>query len=82
MKKPIVKSPGKGTFRTGRGFSLGELADAGLTIDEARRLGIAVDRRRKSVRKENIEALKTCIEGLAIHRGGGKPPRGSNTRKA
>jgi len=73
LKRPIVKSPGKRTFRIGRGFSLGELADAGLTIDEAKRLRIAVDRRRKSVRKENIEALKTYIKGLAIRRGGEKP---------
>jgi len=74
LKKPIVKSPGKRIFRIGRGFSLGELADAGLTIDEAKRLGIAVDRRRKSVRKENIEALKTYIESLAIRRSREKPP--------
>lgn len=64
MKRPIVKSPGRKTFRIGRGFSLGELAEVGLDMDRARRLGIAVDRRRKTVRKENIEALKAYIESM------------------
>ncbi|MBS7642733.1 MAG: ribosomal protein L13e [Candidatus Bathyarchaeia archaeon] len=64
MKRPIVKSPGRKTFRIGRGFSLGELAEVGLSIDKARRLGIAVDRRRKTVRRENIEALRTYIESM------------------
>lgn len=67
MKRPIVKSPGRKVFRIGRGFSLGELAEVGLDIDKARRLGIAVDRRRRSVRKENIEDLKAYIKSLAIH---------------
>lgn len=64
MKRPIVKSPGRKTFRIGRGFSLGELAEVGLDMDRARRLGIAVDRRRKTVRKENIEALKAYMESM------------------
>ncbi|MEM2739764.1 MAG: ribosomal protein L13e [Candidatus Bathyarchaeia archaeon] len=64
MKRPIVKRPGRGTFRIGRGFSLGEVIEVGLTIDKARRLGVAVDRRRKTVRRENIDALKAYIKGL------------------
>ncbi|MGP3666809.1 MAG: ribosomal protein L13e [Candidatus Bathyarchaeota archaeon] len=44
--------------RIGRGFSIGELKEAGLSIDKARKLGIYVDERRKSKHQENVEALK------------------------
>ncbi len=45
-------------WRPARGFSLGELKEAGLTIAEARRLGIPVDTRRKSKHEENVKRLK------------------------
>lgn len=47
-----------GKTRFGRGFSQGELANAGIHIKEALKLGIPVDIRRKTTHKENIEALK------------------------
>lgn len=43
--------------RIGRGFSLGELERAGMSLSEARRLGIYVDRRRDTVHEWNVEAL-------------------------
>jgi len=63
---PIVYKPGTGGLRTrkGRGFSLGELREAGLDPNTARKLGIYVDRRRKSIHKENVEALKKYLEEL------------------
>ncbi|MEM0017152.1 MAG: ribosomal protein L13e [Candidatus Korarchaeum sp.] len=43
--------------KIGRGFSLGELERAGISISEAKKLGIYVDRRRKTVHEWNVEAL-------------------------
>ncbi|AOL17124.1 50S ribosomal protein L13e [Sulfolobus sp. A20] len=49
-------------YRVGKGFSVGEIVKAGLTIEKARKLGIYVDIRRKSVHEENIQMLKKFIE--------------------
>ncbi|MCC6029678.1 MAG: ribosomal protein L13e [Candidatus Korarchaeum sp.] len=43
--------------RVGRGFSLGELERAGISIEEAKKLGIYIDRRRKSVHEWNVNTL-------------------------
>jgi ribosomal protein L13E len=56
-KRPLVKSGAK--MREGKGFSLNELKQAGLTILDARRIGIYIDSRRKSVNSQNVEYLKT-----------------------
>ncbi|WP_456474957.1 ribosomal protein L13e [Candidatus Pyrohabitans sp.] len=56
MHRPVVKK--SGGKRKGRGFSLRELQKAGIAPLLARKLGIAVDKRRKSLRQENIEMLK------------------------
>ncbi len=50
-------------MRPGRGFSLGELKEAGLSLRDAKKLGIYVDRRRKTVHPWNVEALKKVKEG-------------------
>ncbi|MEM2227426.1 MAG: ribosomal protein L13e [Candidatus Bathyarchaeia archaeon] len=60
LKRPIVKY--KGVIREGKGFSLSELKEAGLTIDLAKKLGIAIDKRRSSLRRENVEILKELIK--------------------
>lgn len=47
--------------RIGKGFSLGELKEAGIDLLEARRKGIPIDRRRKTVHPWNVEALKKLV---------------------
>ncbi|MEM0084022.1 MAG: ribosomal protein L13e [Candidatus Methanomethylicia archaeon] len=66
--KPLVKSvlnvnlPPK--IRVGRGFSIGELKEVGLTVKDARKLGLRVDLNRRSKHEFNIEALKGYLEKL------------------
>lgn len=66
VKKPrLVKHGGLDQgVRRGKGFSLGELKAVGLTPSQARKLGIYVDKRRKSVREGNIEALKDYLKRI------------------
>ena len=56
--EPVVKSPRDARPKIGRGFSIDEAKQAGLTIAEARRMGLIVDLRRKTTHQENIDALK------------------------
>ncbi|MBS7647141.1 MAG: ribosomal protein L13e [Candidatus Bathyarchaeia archaeon] len=59
--RPLVfKKNGK--QRTGKGFSLGELKEAGLNKKQALMLRIPVDSRRRTVHTENIENLKKILE--------------------
>ncbi len=67
--KAVVKTPrnvSRGLaipkVREGRGFSVGELKEAGLSVAKARKLGLYVDLRRRSVHPENVEALKNFIK--------------------
>lgn len=59
IEAKVVRAGGK--VRLGRGFSLKELAEAGVCRGEALKLGIPVDVRRKSFHKENVEALKKFL---------------------
>jgi len=45
-----------------RGFSLGEIAEAGLTEESARKVGLAVDAERMSSLGGNIDALKLFLK--------------------
>ena len=49
-------------FRTGKGFSLGEIQGAGLTAHEAKRLSLRIDRRRKTTHEINIQAIKAYVK--------------------
>lgn len=56
---PIVKSPSwKHGTRRGKGFSIGEIKAAEIDIGMAVKLGIPIDKRRKTVYAENVETLK------------------------
>ena len=61
MIRPIVKKPGSDEVRTGRGFSLGELKAANVSVHKAKILHIPIDRRRRSVHEENIAVLKEYV---------------------
>ncbi|TFG99155.1 hypothetical protein E4H12_03740 [Candidatus Thorarchaeota archaeon] len=64
MAEPTVKCPKSSKPRRGRGFSREETSQAGLKIEDARKMGLIVDIRRKSVYPENIEALKQYMKDL------------------
>ena len=75
--KPLVKKPRLKRFggvepglREGRGFSIPEIREVGLSIKEAQLLGIPVDKRRRSKWEWNIEALRKYLNEL------GYKPRG------
>ena len=63
VRRPVLRIHGgvNQGLRRGRGFSLAELREAGLTLSDARRLGIPVDRRRRSVHGHNVEILKSLV---------------------
>lgn len=48
--------------RPGRGFSLAELTSSGVEFNLARREGLSVDVRRRSVVEGNVEALKQWLK--------------------
>jgi len=54
--------------RSARGFSFGELASAGVPLNAAKREGLSLDIRRRSVVEGNVEALKEWFKSPA-----GKP---------
>ena len=56
----VAARHGTGTVtRVGRGFSLGELSEGGLTPALAAKWGVRIDSRRRSVLGGNIGALRT-----------------------
>ena len=56
IKAQILKPDGK--KRDGKGFSKSEIQKAGLDAVTARKMGLPVDPRRKSMHDENVEAVK------------------------
>lgn len=61
--KPIVQKK-SGKQRLGKGFSLGELKEAGLSPKQALKIGIPADSRRRTTHEENVKALKDYISTL------------------
>lgn len=66
VKKPRLFRHGgiEQGLREGRGFSIGELRKAGLAPKNAMKLGIHVDKRRRSVHEWNVEALRKFVEDV------------------
>ncbi|MHA1606027.1 MAG: ribosomal protein L13e [Candidatus Freyarchaeota archaeon] len=63
--KAMVRPPRQPQrLREGRGFSIAELKEAGLTLHDAKQVGIRVDVRRKTVHMENVKALKDFMKKL------------------
>ncbi len=64
VRKPkLVKlGPIDPGMREGRGFSIGELKEAGLTLERAKRLGLRIDKRRRSVHSWNVKVLKELVK--------------------
>jgi ribosomal protein L13E len=48
--------------RAARGFSFGELASAGVPLNAAKREGLSIDLRRRSVSEGNVERLKVWFK--------------------
>lgn len=45
-------------LRKGRGFSIEEIRKAGLTLPGAKRMGIPIDKRRRTSHPQNVQRLK------------------------
>lgn len=60
MKAVITKQNGKQSL--GRGFSPNELEQAGLNMQDAKKIGIPMDIKRKSVHEENVACIKVHAE--------------------
>ena len=60
VKAKILKPNGK--QREGKGFSKSEVKKAGLDAVSARKMGLPVDPRRRTVHDENVEAVKAYVE--------------------
>ncbi len=60
IKATIIKRNGKKA--TSRGFSLSELKKATLTKQDAKKIGIPLDLKRKSAHDENVDTLKAHSE--------------------
>ena len=76
IKPQILKPNGK--QRKGRGFSREELKKAGLNLQEARRIELPIDFRRRTAHDENVEAVKT----YAAHEKAAQKPVAKPTAKA
>jgi len=64
---------GRHRLKKARGFSLGELEQAGLKQPQARSFSIRTDERRSTVHAQNVEALKAFLASLTPKTSVSKP---------
>jgi len=62
--QPIVQKK-NGRTRTGKGFSRGEIREAGAGFRQALKVGIPIDLRRKTKREENVKVIKQYLRSLS-----------------
>jgi ribosomal protein L13E len=60
IRAVITRQDGKQSI--GKGFSPTEIAKAGLTKQDAQKMGVRLDIKRKSFHEENVETLKSHAE--------------------
>ncbi|WXG42646.1 MAG: 50S ribosomal protein L13e [Promethearchaeati archaeon SRVP18_Atabeyarchaeia-1] len=61
MVKPPLGKPREGVLRPGRGFSYGEIDEAGASVDDMKSAHLRVDHLRKSVHEENVKTLQEAL---------------------
>jgi len=58
----VSRSMGTRRWRNGRGFSIKEIHEAGLTLHKARMLNLPIDKRRGTLHASNVQLLRShCI---------------------
>lgn len=57
-----IRKPAHRGQRNGKGFSKGEIKKLGLNPVDARKMGLPVDSRRRTVHDENVETAKAHAE--------------------
>ncbi|MFW9830574.1 MAG: ribosomal protein L13e [Candidatus Thorarchaeota archaeon] len=62
--RPDIRAPQTGETRRGRGFSLQELKEAGISLQDARWMAIPIDTRRKTRHTENISTLQDFVKRI------------------
>jgi large subunit ribosomal protein L13e len=55
--KPLIINQ-NGKLKRGKGFSINEIKDAGITLQQAQRMLLPIDCRRKSSHEENVATIK------------------------
>ncbi|MEM2148089.1 MAG: ribosomal protein L13e [Candidatus Bathyarchaeia archaeon] len=79
LKPLVIKKGGKQRF--GKGFSMGELKAAKLSLKKALKLGVSVDPRRRTVHDENVKALNEFLAEAAKTAAKEPPKSKAKTRK-
>jgi large subunit ribosomal protein L13e len=73
MKVESIVFKKNGKPRKGKGFSREELRTAGLSFREALKSGVSIDIRRRTIHKENVEAVKSFKSKKTRSKSGEKP---------
>jgi ribosomal protein L13E len=66
MSVKVVVNKKAGKTRSGKGFSHEELREAGMGFQQALRLHLPIDKRRKTKHNENAKALKASLKKEGI----------------